>query len=141
MQQLTAICLLLTIITAVGCSSTKVLEYDGAKVIRGTGGAKEVIDGVDFWKVGTPNGDYKIVGIVEDEYLENGSPLGSLMAGTSSRSRIVKAAKSKGANGVILISKDRSDTGISGNINSFGQFNANRKSKVAQQYALIIYVK
>ncbi len=132
---------LVVFILTVGCSSTKVLEYDGAKVVHGTGGAKETVDGIDIWKVGEPNGDYQIIGVVEDEYLDNGSPLGSLVAGNSSRSRIVKAAKEKGANGIIFISQNRTPTGFAGQVNSSGNFYANRRSAVARQAALIRYVK
>ena len=131
---------IIAITLALGCA-TKVLDYEGATVQHGAGGAKETIDGIDFWKVGTPNGDYKIVGIVEDEYFDNGSPLGSLLAGNAARSRIVKAAKQKGANGVIFISKDRSGMGIYGQVDGTGNFHANQKSKVAQQAALIQYVR
>lgn len=97
-----------------GCVSTRLLTYDGPRVLHGQGGSKETIEGVDFWRSGAPYGSFEILVSVADEYRSNSSLLGNAISKSSAQSRLIRLAKEHGADGILFISSSTTPWGSSG---------------------------
>lgn len=112
-----AIALLLISAALAGCASTKYKEYVGGKEVVGTGGAREMIDGMEVWSEGTPNRKFRVVGIIDDE-----RP-GGLIPRATRMSDIVKKAKESGGDAIIVYNEGSQVAGFINN--SFGSSTAN----------------
>lgn len=110
--------LLATFLAAVlsGCATTNYKEYVGGREVTGTGGAREMIDGMEVWSEGTPNRSFHVVGIIDDTRPGGPLPMASRL------SDIVKKAKEAGGDAVLVYSEGSEVAGFVGN--SFGTANA-----------------
>lgn len=100
------------------CANTNYQAWEGGGVIKGQGGAKEVIDGMEVWVKGQPPRKYRVIGYIEDERGAGLIPRKALYGD------LVETARTKGGDAVILLSKDSEVTGVSqtqGTYNSFTQ--------------------
>lgn len=96
----------LTLLLLAGCNTTSYQSFEGdGKAIRGQGGTKEVISGVDVWNFGTPPFDYVIIGVIDDERPGGRLYMKSLYADAAAK------AKEVGADGVIVESNNNKVTG------------------------------
>lgn len=114
--------LLLTVIcvVATGCASTKFTPFsDGGAVRHGAGGAKEVVKGIDIWRMGTPDRQYRILGLIEDTRPQAVIPMASF------KGDIAAATKAHGGDAAIILSQDHNQLGtyVTGG-NSYGTFQA-----------------
>ena len=98
------------LIGIVGCATTTVYPYVGDPVVyRGTGGAVENVDGIEIWKFGVPAKPFRIVGYIDDK---RGSGIVSQL---SKNKDLSIAAKSIGANAVIILSEKEKFSGFISN--------------------------
>lgn len=89
-----AIVLILT-----SCSTTDFQTWEGRdSVVEGRGGTKKVVDGMDVWTNGDPPRRFRIVGIIDDERPGGIIPMAQL------KHTIVKKARERGGDAVILVS-------------------------------------
>lgn len=98
------------LLCSVGCSmytKTQYAQYRGPDEFQGTGGTVRQVDGIDVWESGTPDRKCKILGLITQTHYDNHSIL-SLIAGASKDSAIIKEAKARGGDAIILIA-DRAD--------------------------------
>jgi hypothetical protein len=109
-----------TTLTLVSCASmvtqTQFKEYYGADVVQGTGGTKRTLDGIDIWENGAPNRRFKILGVIEDNVLENrgAAPntlnilnVASAASLASREKRLVAEAKKHGADAIVYVASNR----------------------------------
>lgn len=85
--------------------------------MQGTGGTKKMVDGMEIWDNGEPNCRYTIVGIIEDNTLENnGAEPGTLnilsvasaVSLANREKRLVLEARKNGADAIVYLGMDRS---------------------------------
>ena len=121
-------------------SSTQYKEFVGGQVSTGNGGTKRVVEGVDVWENGEPNRPFRVIGIIEDETLENrGAAPGtvnvlnvaSATAIAGREKRLVLEAKGHGADAIIYVAANR-------NFLNAGQYETNFKQQT--KVAAIKYV-
>lgn len=108
----------LLVATLAGCahSNTTFKEYVGGREMNGTGGAREVVNGMEVWTDGTPNRRFRVIGIVDDE--RNGGVI-------TRRGRIpaiIEKAKEAGGDAVVIYSEGSEVAGMVNN--SFGSASA-----------------
>jgi len=85
-----------------GCISTaNFQEWSGPPEFEGKGGAFVTKDGIDIYSVGTPNKKCKILGVIHTQTLSRAS-LMMVFRDSWSTSALVKEAKARGGNAVIL---------------------------------------
>lgn len=89
------------------CVNTNYHAWEGGAVTAGEGGAKDVVDGMDVWVTGKPSRKHKVVGYIEDERGAGIIPRRALYGD------LVKVAKEKGGDAVVLLSSDTQVSGIS----------------------------
>jgi hypothetical protein len=100
-------------------TQTHFTEYCGTGdgIIHGKGGTRRVLDGVDIWENGEPNRNFRILGTINDDVMENnGAEPGTLnvlsVASAFSlqgrEKRLVAEAKKRGADAIIYASTNRS---------------------------------
>jgi hypothetical protein len=100
--------LLLGVLATLACASCAVIpsttftEYRGADTMTGTGGTVRTVDGVDFWATGTPNRNYRILGVIDDSRTD--APIMKLM---NQDAAIARVAKEHGGDAVILFDTSR----------------------------------
>jgi len=96
---------LLLLLTA--CTSTDFLRYEGRKdlVFEGQGGARTVVDGVDFWEQGEPPRKYQLLGYIRDE---RGT---GLIYRLKKNGDIAAKAKAVGGDAVMALSSSTTLTG------------------------------
>jgi len=94
---------LLAILFLAGCASTEYTPWQGNTIEQGTGGTRQVVNGVDVWKYGTPPVRYQILGLIEDKR-DPDEVFGDLL------NDVTKKALEVGANGVILLDASRRPT-------------------------------
>ena len=87
------------------CSTPKLTEYRGPDVFEGQGGTVETIDGIDFWKTGTPNCKFKLLGTME--YNPESFAIDAI-----SKKVLIAKVKEVGGDAVIFIDKEKTATGI-----------------------------
>lgn len=87
--------LLFLISLFIGCTSTRFVEYRGQAVIEGKGGTVRNVKGIDIWETGEPNGKYRILGLINQEMIQNNpNILAKSLNNSISESSIVAEAKS-----------------------------------------------
>ncbi len=94
--------------------STAYTEWQGGGVLVGAGGACEVKDGIEIWKVGTPPRPYRIIGLIEDD-----RP-GATVPMAMRASQVSAEAKKRGGDGVIMIGERDKYLGSAGSAQTFG---------------------
>lgn len=93
-----------------GCASTQYRPYEGAADIQGTGGARSVVEGVDFW-TGTPPRKFRVLGLIDDTRPGGPLPMASL------KGDIARKAKEAGGDGVLEVG---SEMQLAGFVNTAG---------------------
>jgi len=131
--------ILIILLFQTGCVSVKYKPYSSSETYVGTGGSIENINGVDFWDNGTPNYEYKIIGVIE--WKANDAPIQNSMM----KKKIAKKAKKYGADAVIFFDESIKQTGSTTNIGpGFGNtLNANtiNVTKKKSKFYAIQYIK
>lgn len=89
-----------------GCTSTQFKEYVGGGEVVGTGGARQIVDGVDIWEEGTPPVKYKVIGIIDDN--RSNGPIHRAQRLPS----IAKAVKEHGGDAAIILKEGREFAGM-----------------------------
>lgn len=79
-----------------GCTSTTYKEYVGGREVKGQGGTRELIEGVEVWENGAPNRPFRVIGIIDDH---RG---GGVIPRMSRLSDIAKKTKEAGGDAVIV---------------------------------------
>lgn len=98
-------------------AGTKFYAYEGRDAVRdGVGGAKDVVDGVDFWLEGTPPHRYQLVGVINDERLKSG--LIGMISMAQFKHDIAKRVRNAGGDAVILTNSQDNVVGMTST--SFG---------------------
>jgi hypothetical protein len=93
-------------------TATDFLAYEGKPVVRfGEGGARKVVDGIDFWQSGDPPHRYQVLGTIEDSRHETG--LYGMVRMASLDHDIAKAVHAAGGDGVILAGEGEKVLGLS----------------------------
>lgn len=105
--------LLLACFTLSSCS-TAYTEWQGGGVQVGAGGACEVKDGIEIWKVGAPPRAHRIIGLIEDD-----RPGGVLPMAMRS-SQVTAEVKKRGGDGVIMMGERDKYLGSFGSAQTFG---------------------
>ncbi len=82
-------------------AGTGFLTYDGwDSVQQGRGGAKKVVDGVDFWMAGSPPRRFKILGTIDGARRKGG--LVGMVSFSSPEDSVAKQTLAAGGDAVIL---------------------------------------
>jgi hypothetical protein len=82
-------------------AGTGFLTYDGwDSVQQGRGGAKKVVDGVDFWMAGSPPRRFKILGTIDGARRKGG--LVGMVSFSSPEDSVAKRTLAAGGDAVIL---------------------------------------
>ena len=90
--------------------------YGKGEVVEGTGGTMEAIDGVEFWKSGTPPKRYQVIGYIDDTRKVTGW-IGKLNL-KAQGSKVAKLAKEHGGDAVIAESSTEAPAGLVGSGNT-----------------------
>ncbi len=88
-----------------GCSTTTYMDYAGAPVQRGKGGAFLIVDGMELWQEGRPNRPYRVVGVITDS-----RPVGVWTMGPRATT-VARMAREHGGDAVVMESDVREFTG------------------------------
>ena len=116
---LAAVALLVTMTAA---QAQEFLQYEGKNAVsEGDGGAKKIVDDIEFWTEGAPPKRFKLLGYVTDRRHKSG--IWGKISMSSLESDIAKVAKENGGDAVILMSSDAETIGVVGH--SFGSVHGN----------------
>ena len=86
-----------------GCISTSHFQaWSGPPDFEGQGGAFTTIDGIDIYSIGEPKKKCRILGVINTSTMSR-AELMALFGNSWSTSAMVKEAKARGGNAVILI--------------------------------------
>ena len=108
--------LLAGVLASVLCASCAVIpsttftEFRGADTMTGTGGTVRTVDGIDFWETGTPNRNYRILGVIDDSRTD--APLMKLL---NKDGAIARVAKEHGGDAVVMLDASRTLKGYTAN--------------------------
>lgn len=123
--ELIALCIVAGLSGCAMVNNTQFSAYQGEdSEIFGKGGTVKQIEGIDIWTNGSPNKKFRILGIIEQSHLDNGSPIAKL-ASMALESDLVKEAKKQGGDALILISSDTQITGYSTTVHADSNVNGN----------------
>ncbi len=99
------------------CSSTVYRSYEGTTPpLRGKGGTKDVVKGIDFWREGSPPRAFKLLGTIEDDRPDKIIPM------AMQDSAVAEKAKAAGGDAVILYGADSDIVGVSAIGNAYTTF-------------------
>lgn len=98
------------IFTLSGCSTligtkTEYKPWNSTETYNGKGGALEVHEGVELWEHGSPEKQFKIIGIISQSN-KKGSGLLSSTVDKHNRMEIIKLVKQHNGDGVIYVNKE-----------------------------------
>jgi hypothetical protein len=138
--------ILITIaILASGCAAvigteTSFTPWRGEQLFKGTGGAVEVIDGVEFWKAGEPDRQYKVVGLISQR--KSDDTLDKMLFGEFNRKQVSDLVKANNGDGVVTLKSQRFVSGYSTQmpINQYGSANTSPEYAEASVLAVFRYV-
>ena len=103
-----ALVLFVLLVASPAAAKIQFLNYDGpANPLEGTGGTKEVYNGVEYWRSGTPPRKYRIVGVIFDDRQERGDAIDDSIRSQ----RLAKLVKEHGGDAVIVIGAATLQTG------------------------------
>ena len=127
--------LILNMILLTSCISVKYIEYRGEEILQGEGGSIDNVNGVDFWEYGTPNQEYKIIGILE--YKANDKPIHNMLK----NSKLAAKCKKYNCDGLILVDEKISAKGVVLNNNyGYGNTYGSVTNKKSLKYEMIKYI-
>lgn len=115
MWRITALAILLAVPGLAGAGDFTPY-YGKGEVIEGKGGTMEVVDGVEFWKSGTPPMRYEVIGYIDDTRKVTGW-IGKLNL-KAQGSKVAKLAKEHGGDAVIAESSTEAPAGLVGSGNT-----------------------
>lgn len=118
------------------------IAYEGKNTIHeGDGGAKKVVDGVDFWSDGAPPRRYQIVGFINDRRHKSGLFGAISMSGLDKD--VASVAKQNGGDAVILVQSEAetvSAVAASNGQPGFAFGAAHRVQKQNSKFAVVKYL-
>ena len=93
-----------------GCTHTDFLRYEGRSDVyfEGAGGARTVVDGIDFWEHGDPPRRYQLLGYIHDDRSRG------LIPQLQKRGDIAAKAREAGGTAVMLLSSGQTINGFVG---------------------------
>jgi hypothetical protein len=110
-----------------GCTSTQFSEYRGPDVFEGKGGALKTVDGIDIWTLGEPNRKFKVLGFINQDMIrDDGNALALKMNNSISESRLVREAKKRGADAIVLLWTSSKVVGATGGSSFGGNYYGNQ---------------
>lgn len=112
-----------------GCSTT-FLAYEGRQdlIFEGVGGARTIVDGVDFWQHGDPPRTYQLIGYIKDKRGRG------LISTLTKESNVATKAREFGGDAVIVLEANQTITGYARTAFVSG----NRRSAVASAISVPI---
>lgn len=85
----------------VGCTTTEFQSWEGRNnIVKGHGGTRKIIDGIDVWTYGDPPRHFQILGIIQDERPSGLIPIARL------KHDIARKARQRDGDAVILVSSE-----------------------------------
>ena len=132
------IILICNIILFSSCASIKHTDYRGEEILTGSGGSIVNINGIDLWEYGSPNQEYKIIGILD--YKANDKPIHNMLM----NGRLASKCKEYDCDGLILVKEKTSAKGvvINNNLNyGYGNSYGSVINKKILKYEMIKYIE
>jgi hypothetical protein len=135
MKKLIAAAILTSLALLAGCSmviSTEYLPYEGKdQVVDGQGGTKTVVNGMEVWANGAPPRKFKVIGLINDDRMDN-----ILLSGSIDDDAVAKAREVGGDALINLGSQSR----VTGYTTSSTTGNLNARSYRGTSFAVIQFV-
>lgn len=132
-------------IVASGCATiigteTSFIPWRGEQLYKGTGGAVEVVDGIEFWKAGEPGRPYKIVGIISQS--KSDDTLNKMLFGEYNRKQVTELVKANNGDGVVTVKSQRFVSGYTTQmpVNQYGSATTSPEYAEASILAVFRYV-
>ena len=130
---------LASILVLTGCISTSHFQaWSGPTEFEGHGGAFTTRDGIDIYSVGAPNKKCQILGVITTSTTSRASLI-ALFGNSWSTSSLVKEAKARGGNAIILNSGN-TQTWLTGGTDANGNSQINTDANFDQMVVLVKYV-
>jgi len=130
-------------VLASGCvlyTSTRFSEYHGPDADKiGTGGTKRVVKGMDVWSNGDPDRPFRVLGLISQNFRNNGSPMAAI-AGLNREAALVAEARKQGGDAIIYIWAQSKNTGLSGKMDNYGNIRTRSTSRTAFEVVVIKYL-
>ena len=108
--------LMLCVISVLGCAAivgtdTAFIPWKGKDYFEGGGGgAVEKFEGVEFWKAGTPEQPFKVVGLIIQNRGTDEDTVNNFLFGDFNKREIVKLVRNNKGDGVLTLADDRKTT-------------------------------
>lgn len=132
-------------ILASGCATiigteTSFTPWRGEQLYKGSGGAVEVIDGVEFWKAGEPERPYKVVGLISQR--KSDDALDKMLFGEFNRKQVTELVKANNGDGVVTVKSQRFVSGYTTQmpVNQYGSATTSPDYAEASVLAVFRYV-
>jgi hypothetical protein len=128
-----------------GCATiigteTSFTPWRGEQLYKGSGGAVEVVDGVEFWKAGEPERPYKVVGLISQR--KSDGTLDKMLFGEFNRKQVADLIKANNGDGVVTVKSQRFVSGYTTQmpVNQYGSANTSPDYAEASVLAVFRYV-
>jgi tetratricopeptide (TPR) repeat protein len=106
-----------------GCLSVSHVEsWSGPQEFEGKGGAFTVRDGIEVYSAGTPKKRCRVIGVINTSTMSS-AELMAVFGDSWSISTLLKEAKRRGANGIILVN-DKQNSWVTGGTDAMGNYHA-----------------
>ncbi|TAK90276.1 MAG: hypothetical protein EPO06_09860 [Burkholderiaceae bacterium] len=126
------------IVAITGCAQTNFQQYEGrngAQIIEGEGGTKEIIDGIEYWGTGTPPRRYQILGVVTIEDFDN------VFGNQRIRHAIADQVKAAGGDAAIAMDFSGGGQSMGVGVNSRGTVSSGTAfGKKSNRYLIVKYL-
>ena len=110
--------------------------YDGPNAVQtGTGGAKIVKNGVDFWTEGTPPRRYQVLGFLTDTRRD-----GALSRNAIGSSGLAKRVRAAGGDALIVANQSSEAAGVVAMVNLDGPSWGRTVHKVTTRFLVVRYL-
>lgn len=125
--------------TVIG-TETSFTPWRGEQQFKGTGGAVEEIDGVEFWKAGDPERSYEVIGLITQR--KSDDTLNKIMFDEFNRQQVVELVKKNNGDGVVTLKSERFVSGYTTTmpINQYGSATTSPDYAKASVLAVFRYV-
>jgi hypothetical protein len=109
-----------TVTASAAFAGTHFYTYEGKDTVReGTGGAKEVVGGVDFWIEGSPPRRFQLIGVLTDDRLKTG--LFGIIAMADLKRDMARHVRKVGGDAVVMTQTEDTVEGATGATFTSGQ--------------------
>ena len=139
-----AVLVIMTILAS-GCATiigteTTFTPWRGEQLYKGTGGAVEVFDGIEFWTTGEPERPYEIVGIISQR--KSDDSLDNMLFGEFNRKQVTELVKANNGDGVVTVKSQRFVSGYTTQmpVNQYGSATTSPDYAEASVLAVFRYV-